>query len=429
MPANPPRYVVAEQSTNGSASLSTQASHRTAVSRLSPPRRRSTVGQVVWLGMHTTFGRPASLVTIVAMMAGLLLAPAGSSAQSSTIAPPSGWGYGFQVHLWHFDPVARANVIGDVTQAGFNWMTEQIDWAEIETAPGTYDFTQLDSLIGDGSAAGLNIMLSFAHAPAFYRTDTSGLMPSDPSTFGAFMAAVADRYSGKVQAYELWNEENLDREAGTGNVDPTTYLPLLESGYTGVKSVDPNALVLLGAPSPTSSNVPGVSIDDVSYLQQLYAINNGEVTNYFDVLSAHPSGFSNPPDCTPATPECSLSGAWDTDDSFFAFTRVSEYRDVMIANGDDAKQIWFTEFGYCSNPTPPPGYEYCKYITEAQQAQFLAKAYDMARNTPYVGAMFQWNLNFQLSVPTSDEKWGFGIVRSDYSARPAYGALLGMPKF
>ena len=47
---------------------------------------------------------------------------------------------------------------------------------------------------------------------------------------------------------------------------------------------------------------------------------------------------------------------------------------------------------------------------------------------PYVGAMFGWNLNFQMSVPPLDEKWGFGIVRADYSGRPAYGRLLGMPK-
>jgi polysaccharide biosynthesis protein PslG len=359
----------------------------------------------------------------------LLVAPVTSSAQtSSTIAPRGGWGYGYNVQLWHYDAVARSNVIGDVTQAGLNWMTQQIEWQEIETDPGTYNFTQLDNLVGDGSKAGLNVMLSFAHAPVFYRSPTSGLMPGDPSTFGNFMQAVAARYVGQVQAYELWNEENLDREAGTGNVDPTTYLPLLEAGYTGVKSADPNALVLLGAPSPTSSNVPGVSIDDVSYLQQLYAINGGEAIGYFDILSAHPSGFSNPPDCTPATPECSLSAAWNTDDSFFAFTRVSEYRDVMVQNGDAAKQIWFTEFGYCSDPMPPPGYEYCRYITEEQQAQFLVQAFKMARNTPYVGAMFQWNLNFQLSVPQGDEKWGFGVVRPDYSGRPAYGALLGMPK-
>jgi len=356
----------------------------------------------------------------------VLLAPA--EAQTSTIAAQSGWGYGFQVQLWHYDPVARSNVIGDVKQAGFNWITEQMQWDAIELSPGNYDWTELDPIVNDANAAGLNIMLSFAHAPVFYRTPASGLMPGDPTTYGAFLGAVASRYAGKIQAYELWNEENLDREAGTGNVDPTTYLPLLETGYTNIKAADPNAMVLLGAPSPTSSDIPGSVIDDTTYLQQLYAINGGEVKGYFDVLSAHPSGFSNPPDCTPDMPFCSLSGAWNTDDSFFAFTRTSEYHDIMVQNGDSAKQIWFTEFGYCSNPTPPPGYEYCRYVTEDQQAEFLQTAYTMARNTPYVGAMFQWNLNFQMSVPQSDEKWGFGIVGANYSGRPAYGRLLGMPK-
>jgi hypothetical protein len=380
--------------------------------------------------LRTRTLRAAWLASATLIAALVLLAPATSSAQPTT-APRNGWGYGFNVQVWHYDAVGRSNVIGDVTQAGFNWMTQQVEWQSVETDVGVYDWTELDNIVGDGSQAGLNIMLSFAHAPAFYRTASSGLMPSDPNTFGQFMGAVAARYAGRVQAYELWNEQNLDREAGTGNVDPSTYLPLLEAGYTAIKAADPAALVLLGAPSPTSANIPGVSIDDVSYLQQLYAINNGEVSGYFDVLSAHPSGFSNPPDCTPATPWCSLSGAWNTDDSFFAFTRVGQYRDVMVQYGDSAKQIWFTEFGYCSdykNEAPPPGYEYCKYITEELQAVFLTQAYKMARQTPYVGAMFQWNLNFQLSVPRTDEKWAFGIIRPDYSGRPAYGMLLGMPK-
>lgn len=373
-----------------------------------------------------------SLLFSVALVAGaLLLSPANSAAQASSTAARNGWGYGFNVQLWHYDQVARSNVLGDVQQAGFNWLTQQVEWQAVETDVGVYDWTQLDFIVNESNAKNLNVMLSFSHAPVFYRTPTSGLMPGDPTTFGNFLGAVAQRYAGQVQAYELWNEENLDREAGTGNVDPTTYLPLLESGYNQIKAADPNALVVLGAPSPTTSNVPGSVIDDLTYLQNLYAINQGEVAAFFDVLSAHPSGFSNPPDCTPATPQCSLSGAWNTDDSFFAFTRVSEYHDIMVANGDASKPIWLTEFGYCSdykNETPVPGYEYCKYITEDLQAQFLYQAYQMARQTPYIGAMFQWNLNFQLSVPKTDEKWAFGIVRDDYTARPAYGRLLGMPK-
>jgi hypothetical protein len=243
-----------------------------------------------------------------------------------------------------------------------------------------------------------------------------------------FMQTMASRYAGRVQAYEIWNEENLSREMGVGNIAPTNYLPLLEAGATGARAGDPSALVLLGAPSPTGADIAGQSMNDLTYLQQLYAINNGEAKGFYDALSAHPSGFSNPPTCTPATPQCSLSGGFNNDDSFFAFTRVSQYRTMMVQQGESNKQIWFTEYGYCSNPTPPAAFEYCASVTEQNQATFLVEAYQMARGLSYVGGMMQWNLNFQQAVPQTDEKWGFGIIRSDASARPAYSALLEMPK-
>src|SRR5437899_10982366 len=115
----------------------------------------------------------------------VLLAPVTSSAQ--TTAPAAGFAYGFQVHLWHFDQTARSNVIGDVKQAGFNWMTEQIEWSSVETDVGVYDWTELDKIVGDGTRAGLKIMLSFAHAPAFYRTDAKVQTPADASHVHPFI--------------------------------------------------------------------------------------------------------------------------------------------------------------------------------------------------------------------------------------------------
>src|SRR3977135_1785373 len=76
--------------------------------------------------MHTRthFGRAASLSITSIIAALVIMAPVTSSAQT-TKASRNGFGYGFQVQLWHYDPVARSNVIGDVSQAGFNWMKQQ----------------------------------------------------------------------------------------------------------------------------------------------------------------------------------------------------------------------------------------------------------------------------------------------------------------
>ena len=342
--------------------------------------------------------------------------------------PSSQWAYGFQVHLTYFSPDAKQLALGLVRQAGFGWIKHQVEWQAIETAPGVYDWSELDAIVNTANSDGLNVLLSVQHAPVFARGPSSGLFPRDPNDFGSFMQTLASRYKGKVRAYELWNEQNLSRETGSGNVNPSTYLPLLKAGYAGTKAGDPTALALLGAPSPTGANIPGESIDDLSYLQQLYALNGGEAKNYYDAVSAHPSGFSNPPDCTPATPQCSLSGGFNNDPSFFAFTRVAQYRDLMVQNGESAKQIWFTEFGYCSNPTPPPGYEYCSSLTAQNQADFLVQALQKARALDYVAGMMVWNLNYQLAVPQSDEKWGFGLIRDDWTPRPAYYALAQVPK-
>ena len=82
----------------------------------------------------------------------------------------------------------------------------------------------------------------------------------------------------------------------------------------------------------------------------------------------------------------------------------------------------------CSSATPPAGYEYCKYLTAQNQADFLVQAVTKARSLDYVGGLMVWNLNFQLAVPQGDEKWGFGVVRDDWTPRPAYFALTQMPK-
>jgi len=71
-----------------------------------------------------TMRKPRTPVGANWLVAGGLVAvlvfvmPMTTLAQTTTAAP-DGWAYGFQVQLWHYDPVARQNVIGDVKQAGF----------------------------------------------------------------------------------------------------------------------------------------------------------------------------------------------------------------------------------------------------------------------------------------------------------------------
>ncbi len=77
---------------------------------------------------------------------------------------------------------------------------------------------------------------------------------------------------------------------------------------------------------------------------------------------------------------------------------------------------------------PAGGYEYAGQNTEGEQAQWLVEAFNLARSWGWVGPMFVWNLNFAPVAGNADEKAAFGLLRSDWSTRPAYEALKSMPK-
>ena len=141
--------------------------------------------------------------------------------------------------MWYFNQDAKNHTAGLIQQAGFNWLAHQVEWAQVETAPGVFDWTELDQIVNTANSYNLRVMLSVLHAPTFYRSASSGLTPSNPATYQTFMQAMSSRYAGKVQAYEIWHEQNLSREMGSNNVSPTVYLPLLQAGYRGVKPATP----------------------------------------------------------------------------------------------------------------------------------------------------------------------------------------------
>jgi exo-beta-1,3-glucanase (GH17 family) len=114
----------------------------------------------------------------------------------------------------------------------------------------------------------------------------------------------------------------------------------------------------------------------------------------------------------------------------FYYLRVTQLRDIMVKYGDSGKEIWFTEFGWPSSPNPYPEYAYAKNISEDDQARFLVRAFQIAREKGYVGVMAVWDLNYASSAEPDDRyaKLAFSVLRRDWSPRPAYIALRDMPK-
>jgi polysaccharide biosynthesis protein PslG len=336
---------------------------------------------------------------------------------------PSRLGYGMNVHLWWQDQHREVNLVKD---AGFGWISQQIRWAEVERIKGEPDFSEVDRMVDSALQAQVNILFSVVSSPAWSRADgrTNG-PPDNGADFATFLGKLAQRYRGQVRAYEVWNEQNFAVEWGGRQINAGDYVELLKLAYPAIKSADPNAIVISGALTPTGFFDPAVAIDDAIYLEQMYQYQGGVLRFVSDAIGAHASGFNNPPEADPVV----TFGEFKNHPSFY-FRRIEQLRDIMVRHGDAGKKMWITEMGW-STLNPAPGYEYGRFNTEADQAAYLVRAFEMARTRyPWVGNMFVWNLNFNALPDLSpvDEKRAFGLLYPDFSPRPAYRALQAMPK-
>ncbi|HLT19146.1 MAG TPA: hypothetical protein VKZ96_06805, partial [Thermomicrobiales bacterium] len=313
-----------------------------------------------------------------------------------------------------------------VDHAGFGAVRIQALWSQLEPEPGVYRWHRLERFLRAAERYQKRVLVSIVRAPhwALPEGQEEGI-PTNTAPFEDFMRAAAAHFGGRVEAWEIWNEQNLAYETG-GYVDAGRYVELLKAGYRGVKAGYPHAKVLFGGLTPTGVNDPTLAVDDVTFLEQIYAYNGGEVKGYYDILGAHPGSNSNSPD--QFWPDNPGTDGWSDHRSFY-FRRVQDLRAVMEANGEGHKPIWLTEFGW-STANQAPGYEYGQFITEEEQAQYLVRAFEIARTEwPWMTGMFVWNLNFAINLPPSNEKAPWGVLEPDWSPRPSYIALTEMPKY
>ena len=344
----------------------------------------------------------------------------------SVVAPvnPDYLEFGVVAHLYYTD---RARVMQLVQNAGFDWVRQQIYWRDIEDPQnGIWAWDEIDQIVAAANAYNRKLLVNVVRSPTFYSA-TNGL-PDDPDSFANFMAVLAERYKGRIQAYEIWNEPNLAHETG-GTIRPEDvgrYVEMLKRAYERIKAIDPQALVLAAASSSTGVTNESIALSDEDFYRAMYTYNGGEVRNYFDIQAVHPGGSANPPDTLwPDNP--SSAQGW-TDHPTFYFRHVENVRRWMEEYGMGDKEIWITEYGWATaNNTP--GYEFGNQVSFEQQAEYITGAIRRAYELyPWVGNMFLWNMNFAVTkaengLDTMHEQASFGILNPDWSPRPSYLAV------
>ena len=153
---------------------------------------------------------------------------------------------------------------------------------------------------------------------------------------------------------------------------------------------------------------PGIGLNDFIYLQRMYEAGAGQC---FDIMSAQGYGlFSGPTDHRLRPRIVNIA-------------RPLYIRDLMVKNGDAAKQIWISEMNWNTVPDSVPDKRFGQVSPETQ-AQYLPMAYErIQREWPWAGVAFTWFFKRASDAEQDQSFYYFRLVEPDFTPLPVYDAM------
>jgi hypothetical protein len=265
--------------------------------------------------------------------------------------------------------------------AGVNWIRDRMSWGEVEPSPGVFaQSTTYDSAATLQAKHGLKVLQVF-HLTADWAVDReldgehpAGRFPGDLRQFYSFLKAVAQRYEGRVLAWEPWNEANIPMFGGQ-TIDEMCMLQ--KAAYLAFKAarVDLTVCWNVYAESGTPLHVQGVL--------------DNEAWPYFETYNIH------------------------------TYTKPDEYLNAFVPARQAAcgRPIWLTECGIGLQWQTERPWSELSSEDERRQAQFIAQSY---ASSLFAGV----NRHFFFILGNfAENKIQFGILRNDQTPRLAYVAL------
>ncbi len=349
--------------------------------------------------------------------------------QVNGLVPMAAPDYGIQAFLYWRPEVAERDLslINDIK---FNWVKQGFSWREIEGAgKGQFDWVNTDRMMDQIDSHGLKVIARISTQPAWAGGNYPELGPPDNyQDLADFLTALATRYKGRIDAYQIWNEPNLAREWGDRPPSPAEYTALLKIAYQAIKAVDPSAWVITAGLAPTSRD-DNVAMPDTKFVQGMY---DAGAKPYFDALGVHGAGYKVAPETDPdvvANDPTLNNGDPSPPEAkrIYSFRHIEDVRKVMEVNGDVDKRVVVLEFGWTVDPRPDSPYHW-HAVSEVEQGDYIIRAYKYAAEhwQPWIGVM---NLIYLADVDwtENDEQTYWSItypLYPDLKARPAYWRLV-----
>jgi O-antigen ligase len=298
---------------------------------------------------------------------------------------------GVYVDLAQLETPARDQFFTQLDAAGVDWVRMPLAWQDLQQAASSNNWAAIDSAVNGATAHKVRVLALIKDR--IVTGSKPGTPPADIAGFGRAIRAAAERYRGRISAYQIWDEPNIAAGWGGQFPDPVVYARILRESYIQIHAADSEAVVVSAALSPTTENGP-LNLNEPEYLRQLYRIGARDA---FDVLGAEPFGFWSGPDDRRVDP------------NVLNFSRLILLRDIMQANGDGGKAIWATAFGWytlANGGDSPFGGD-----NATKQSARTLDAIQRARDEwPWLGPLFspRW-----IPEGPADSRAGFALLQSD----------------
>ena len=201
------------------------------------------------------------------------------------------------------------------------------NWSQVEAVEGVYNWKALDNALKNAESHHVkDVLLVLGGTPSW---NASRIRPADypvpgaaspPKDLGAwedFVAAVVERYKGRISAYQIWNEASLGM---FWNGTPEKLATMTKSASDIIKKADPKATVVAAS---TTVRLPAAF--DRFFPRYLAAL--GELDWPIDVYAAHLYPSSR-----------------QTTDERAEF--ITSVRSALITAGAPDLPVWDTELNY-----------------------------------------------------------------------------------
>ncbi|MGQ9635269.1 MAG: hypothetical protein ACUVXB_13620 [Bryobacteraceae bacterium] len=313
--------------------------------------------------------------------------------------------FGINTQIFRLDDPNMDQHLAIMQQAGIKWGRQDFTWRQIETAPGRYNLDPYERIVRAYHKHGMHLFGNLAYNPKFHDPRTL----EGVAAYCRFAREVVEKFRGRVNHWQLWNEPNGGFWDGT----PEEYARMAAAAGRVIHEANPEAKVLAL---------------NMAFCDILWARTVLKLIPYdsFDIVCYHPYRIPSPPEeqfdwwTLDRYQKVALSpwhkGRVPEDYAPIRQSFLEQTRDLiqLLESYGPRKPLWITEVGWnalvAAYGTP-----------ELRQADLLVRLYLLALGSGFVQKIFPWAFR-DSGVDQQSGSQMVGLVRSDLSPRYSYYA-------